>query len=111
MFRGAWCLDGPVALGIGGSAGGGGRRARPRDRAAGQAKTSGPARPPAPAGSPRSGTRGKATTAAATDSPTGWASQVSDVVNGVLFLESSPHVTGEIVHIHGAPKSPGHRSL
>jgi NAD(P)-dependent dehydrogenase (short-subunit alcohol dehydrogenase family) len=27
--------------------------------------------------------------------------QISDVVNGILFLESSPFVTGEIVHIDG----------
>jgi NAD(P)-dependent dehydrogenase (short-subunit alcohol dehydrogenase family) len=27
--------------------------------------------------------------------------QISDVVNGVLFLESSPYITGEIVHIDG----------
>ena len=27
--------------------------------------------------------------------------QVSDVVDGILFLESSPYITGEIVHIDG----------
>jgi NAD(P)-dependent dehydrogenase (short-subunit alcohol dehydrogenase family) len=27
--------------------------------------------------------------------------QVSDVVDGVLFLESSPYITGEILHIDG----------
>jgi len=27
--------------------------------------------------------------------------QVSDVVDGILFLESSPYVTGEILHIDG----------
>jgi NAD(P)-dependent dehydrogenase (short-subunit alcohol dehydrogenase family) len=27
--------------------------------------------------------------------------QISDVVDGVLFLESSPYITGEIVHIDG----------
>jgi hypothetical protein len=32
----------------------------------------------------------------------------SDMVNGILFLESLPDITGEIVHIDGAPKSPGH---
>jgi hypothetical protein len=32
----------------------------------------------------------------------------SDVVDGILSLESSPYITGEIVHIDGAPKSPGH---
>jgi len=34
-------------------------------------------------------------------SPTGSVGQVSDIVNGVLFLESSPYVTGETVHIDG----------
>ena len=33
--------------------------------------------------------------------PLGRAGQVSDVVNAVLFLESSPYVTGEILHIDG----------
>jgi NAD(P)-dependent dehydrogenase (short-subunit alcohol dehydrogenase family) len=33
--------------------------------------------------------------------PLGRAGQVSDVVDGVLFLESSPHITGEILHIDG----------
>jgi NAD(P)-dependent dehydrogenase (short-subunit alcohol dehydrogenase family) len=27
--------------------------------------------------------------------------QISDVVDGILFLESSPFVTGEILHIDG----------
>jgi NAD(P)-dependent dehydrogenase (short-subunit alcohol dehydrogenase family) len=27
--------------------------------------------------------------------------QISDVVNAILFLESSPYITGEIVHIDG----------
>ncbi len=27
--------------------------------------------------------------------------QISDVVKGVLFLEASPYITGEIVHIDG----------
>jgi NAD(P)-dependent dehydrogenase (short-subunit alcohol dehydrogenase family) len=31
----------------------------------------------------------------------GRAGQVSDVVDGVLFLESSPYITGEILHIDG----------
>ena len=31
----------------------------------------------------------------------GWPGQVSDVVNGVLFLESSPHITGEILCLDG----------
>ena len=33
--------------------------------------------------------------------PLGRAGQVSDVVDGVLFLESSPYVTGETLHIDG----------
>jgi NAD(P)-dependent dehydrogenase (short-subunit alcohol dehydrogenase family) len=33
--------------------------------------------------------------------PMGHVGQVSDIVKGVLFLESSPFVTGEIVHIDG----------
>jgi NAD(P)-dependent dehydrogenase (short-subunit alcohol dehydrogenase family) len=34
-------------------------------------------------------------------SPIGSVGQVSDIVKGVLFLESSPYVTGETVHIDG----------
>jgi NAD(P)-dependent dehydrogenase (short-subunit alcohol dehydrogenase family) len=34
--------------------------------------------------------------------PLGWPGQVSDVVGGVLFLESSRYITGEILHIGGA---------
>jgi NAD(P)-dependent dehydrogenase (short-subunit alcohol dehydrogenase family) len=33
--------------------------------------------------------------------PLGRAGQLSDVVDGVLFLESSPYITGEILHIDG----------
>jgi NAD(P)-dependent dehydrogenase (short-subunit alcohol dehydrogenase family) len=33
--------------------------------------------------------------------PLGRGGQVSDVVDGILFLESSPYITGEIVHIDG----------
>lgn len=33
--------------------------------------------------------------------PLGHVGQVSDIVKGVLFLESSPFITGEIVHIDG----------
>jgi len=33
--------------------------------------------------------------------------QVRDIVGGVLFLESSPYITGEIVHIDGG-KIAGH---
>jgi NAD(P)-dependent dehydrogenase (short-subunit alcohol dehydrogenase family) len=39
--------------------------------------------------------------------PLGRAGQVSDVVDGVLFLESSPYITGEIVHIEGG-QAAGH---
>jgi NAD(P)-dependent dehydrogenase (short-subunit alcohol dehydrogenase family) len=34
-------------------------------------------------------------------SPLGRAGQVSDIVDGVLFLEASPYITGEILHIDG----------
>src|SRR6202041_2880079 len=33
--------------------------------------------------------------------PIGHVGQVSDIVNGILYLESSPFVTGEILHIDG----------
>jgi len=33
--------------------------------------------------------------------PLGRAGQVSDVVDAILFLESSPYITGEILHIDG----------
>jgi NAD(P)-dependent dehydrogenase (short-subunit alcohol dehydrogenase family) len=33
--------------------------------------------------------------------PLGRVGQVSDVVDAVLFLESSPYITGEIVHVDG----------
>jgi NAD(P)-dependent dehydrogenase (short-subunit alcohol dehydrogenase family) len=33
--------------------------------------------------------------------PLGRMGRISDVVDGVLFLESSPYVTGEILHIDG----------
>jgi NAD(P)-dependent dehydrogenase (short-subunit alcohol dehydrogenase family) len=39
--------------------------------------------------------------------PLGRPGQVSDVVDGILFLESSPYVTGEILHIDGG-QSAGH---
>ena len=39
--------------------------------------------------------------------PLGHAGQVSDVVDGVLFLEASPYITGEILHIDGG-QSAGH---
>ncbi len=33
--------------------------------------------------------------------PVGHVGQVHDVVNGILFLESSPFITGEVLHIDG----------
>jgi NAD(P)-dependent dehydrogenase (short-subunit alcohol dehydrogenase family) len=39
--------------------------------------------------------------------PLGRVGQVSDVVNGILFLESAPYVTGEILHID-AGRTVGH---
>ena len=39
--------------------------------------------------------------------PLGRAGQISDVVEGVLFLESSPYITGEILHIDGG-QAAGH---
>jgi NAD(P)-dependent dehydrogenase (short-subunit alcohol dehydrogenase family) len=33
--------------------------------------------------------------------PLGRVGQVSDIVDGTLFLESSPFITGEILHIDG----------
>ena len=33
--------------------------------------------------------------------PMGHVGQISDIVNGILFLESSPFITGEILHIDG----------
>ena len=38
---------------------------------------------------------------AASQAPLGRVGQVSDVVEGILFLESSPYITGEILHIDG----------
>jgi NAD(P)-dependent dehydrogenase (short-subunit alcohol dehydrogenase family) len=39
--------------------------------------------------------------------PLGRVGQVSDVVDGILFLESSPYITGEILHIDGG-QAAGH---
>ena len=39
--------------------------------------------------------------------PLGRLGQVGDIVDGVLFLESSPYITGEILHIDGG-QSAGH---
>ena len=33
--------------------------------------------------------------------PMGHVGQVSDIVDGILFLESAPFITGEILHIDG----------
>jgi NAD(P)-dependent dehydrogenase (short-subunit alcohol dehydrogenase family) len=33
--------------------------------------------------------------------PLGRIGQISDVVDGILFLEASPYITGEILHIDG----------
>jgi NAD(P)-dependent dehydrogenase (short-subunit alcohol dehydrogenase family) len=38
--------------------------------------------------------------------PLGRAGQISDVVDGILYLESAPYVTGEILHIDGGRISP-----
>ena len=39
--------------------------------------------------------------------PLGHAGQVSDVVDGILFLEDSPYITGELLHIDGG-QTAGH---
>jgi NAD(P)-dependent dehydrogenase (short-subunit alcohol dehydrogenase family) len=39
--------------------------------------------------------------AAATRHPLGRVGHVSDIVDGILFLESSPFITGETIHIDG----------
>jgi NAD(P)-dependent dehydrogenase (short-subunit alcohol dehydrogenase family) len=39
--------------------------------------------------------------AAAQLAPMGRVGQISDIVNGVLFLDSSPFITGEVLHIDG----------
>jgi NAD(P)-dependent dehydrogenase (short-subunit alcohol dehydrogenase family) len=39
--------------------------------------------------------------------PLGRVGQVGDIVDGILFLESSPHITGEILHIDGG-QAAGH---
>jgi NAD(P)-dependent dehydrogenase (short-subunit alcohol dehydrogenase family) len=44
---------------------------------------------------------------AAGQSPLGRVGQVSDIVDGILFLESSPYITGEILHIDGG-RTAGH---
>ena len=33
--------------------------------------------------------------------PIGHVGQVSDIVDGILFLESSPYITGETLHVDG----------
>jgi NAD(P)-dependent dehydrogenase (short-subunit alcohol dehydrogenase family) len=37
--------------------------------------------------------------------PLGHVGQVSDVVDGILYLESAPFVTGEIIYIDGGRTS------
>ena len=39
--------------------------------------------------------------------PLGRVGQVSDIVDGILFLESSPYITGEILHVDGG-QTAGH---
>jgi NAD(P)-dependent dehydrogenase (short-subunit alcohol dehydrogenase family) len=39
--------------------------------------------------------------------PIGHVGQVSDIVNGILYLESAPYVTGEVLHIDGG-RTAGH---
>ena len=39
--------------------------------------------------------------------PLGRVGQVSDVVDGILYLESAPYVTGEVLHIDGG-RTAGH---
>jgi NAD(P)-dependent dehydrogenase (short-subunit alcohol dehydrogenase family) len=39
--------------------------------------------------------------------PLGRVGQVSDVVDGILYLESAPYVTGETLHIDGG-RTAGH---
>ena len=39
--------------------------------------------------------------------PIGRAGQISDVVDGILFLEAAPYITGEILHVDGG-QSAGH---
>jgi NAD(P)-dependent dehydrogenase (short-subunit alcohol dehydrogenase family) len=39
--------------------------------------------------------------------PLGRVGQVSDIVDGILFLESAPYITGEILHVDGG-QSAGH---
>jgi NAD(P)-dependent dehydrogenase (short-subunit alcohol dehydrogenase family) len=39
--------------------------------------------------------------------PMGRAGQVSDIVDGILYLEASPYITGEILHIDGG-QTAGH---
>jgi NAD(P)-dependent dehydrogenase (short-subunit alcohol dehydrogenase family) len=39
--------------------------------------------------------------------PIGRTGQISDIVDGILFLEASPFITGEILHIDGG-QSAGH---
>ena len=51
--------------------------------------------------------RREPTTHSPRSTPVGRLGQVSDIVEGILFLESSPYITGEILHIDGG-QSAGH---
>ena len=44
---------------------------------------------------------------AADYAPLGRVGQISDVVDAILFLEASPYITGEILHIDGG-QTAGH---
>jgi NAD(P)-dependent dehydrogenase (short-subunit alcohol dehydrogenase family) len=44
---------------------------------------------------------GESYDAAAKLAPMGRVGDVTDIVRGILFLESSPFITGEILHIDG----------
>ena len=45
--------------------------------------------------------RRKPTTRSPGSPPLGRVGQVSDIIDGILFLESAPFITGEILHIDG----------
>jgi NAD(P)-dependent dehydrogenase (short-subunit alcohol dehydrogenase family) len=42
--------------------------------------------------------------------PLGRPGQVSDIVDGALFLESAPYITGEILHIDGGQNAEKERA-
>ena len=49
----------------------------------------------------------RATTRLTRLEPIGRVGQISDIVDGILFLEASPFITGEILHIDGG-QAAGH---